>query len=296
MAAGLWWVVRSGAFERVAGIAKAESVVERVPERAWPSKNGSAPSQNGAVASHNGAVHAGNGAAPWVNGDRRKGSRLEAYFPLRGEAPRNRQWFRPWCLSRGKRICDIIGAVVGLIVLSPLMVVIAVAIKLDQPGPVLFRQWRTGLAARRFQMMKFRTMRQNAEQEKAALRALNQHGPHSPDFKIREDPRVTRVGRFLRRTSLDELPNLLNVLRGEMSLVGPRPTSFGIDVYEDWHLARLVVPPGVTGLWQISGRSEIDFDDRVRLDCRYIDKQSIMLDAKIVVLTAVRVFDGRGAC
>src|SRR5438034_9719489 len=262
MAGGLWWVVRSGALAL-----DARQVVSTV-EVGW--------------------------APAGVRGEeRRRERRLDPHLTAQ---TRRRGWFRPWSLSGGKRICDLVGGGCALLALSPLMLLIAVAIELDSPGPVLFRQRRTGLAGRRFPMLKFRTMVNGAEGQKEALRALNHHGPSSPDFKIRRDPRVTRVGRVLRRTSLDELPNLFNVMKGEMSMVGPRPTPFGIEVYKDEHLARLVVPPGVTGLWQVSGRSEIDFDDRVKLDCRYIREQSPLLDAKILMLTAVRVLDGRGAC
>jgi lipopolysaccharide/colanic/teichoic acid biosynthesis glycosyltransferase len=139
-------------------------------------------------------------------------------------------------------------------------------------------------------------MLMDAELQKESLRPLSHHGPDSPDFKIRNDPRVTRVGRILRRLSIDEVPNLINVVRGDMSLVGPRPTSFTIDRYEDWHLDRLAVLPGVTGLWQISGRSEIGFDERVRLDCQYIEHQSFWLDVRILGATPLRVLGGRGAC
>jgi lipopolysaccharide/colanic/teichoic acid biosynthesis glycosyltransferase len=179
---------------------------------------------------------------------------------------------------------------------SPILLLAALAIKLNSPGPVIFRQWRTGLGGRRFMICKLRTMRQDADRLKGSLRSLNHHASNSPDFKIRNDPRVTGVGKILRRTSLDELPNLFNVLWGDMSLVGPRPTSFNIDAYADWHLARLAVPPGLTGLWQVSGRSEVDFDDRVELDCRYIRNQSFLQDLKILLLTPFTVLGGRGAC
>jgi lipopolysaccharide/colanic/teichoic acid biosynthesis glycosyltransferase len=201
----------------------------------------------------------------------------------------------PWCLSRGKRALDLVASVTLLILVSPIFLLLAMAIKLDSQGPVFYRQWRTGRGGRRFRMYKFRTMRKDADQLKESLRAMNAHGLHSIDFKIRNDPRVTRVGRVLRRLSLDELPNLLSVLRGDMSIVGPRPTSFDVDVYADWHLARLAVPSGITGLWQISGRADLDFDDRVKLDCRYIREQSLWLDLKILALTPFRVFSGRGA-
>ena len=207
-----------------------------------------------------------------------------------------RNWFHPWCLSRRRRFLDILSASLILALTSPMLLLLALAIKLDAPGPIFFRQWRTGLGGRRFKIYKFRTMRRDADQLKETLRSLSHHGPDSPDFKIRNDPRVTRVGRVMRRMSLDELPNLLNVVRGEMSLVGPRPTSFGIDNYAERHLVRLAVPPGMTGLWQISGRCELDFDDRVELDCRYIREQSLLLDLRIILKTPFSVLGGRGAC
>jgi len=217
--------------------------------------------------------------------------RLRPYFGVMGDL-----WGRSWCLSWSRRFLDFVTAGAVLALLSPVLALIALAIKLDSPGPVTFRQWRTGLAGRRFQIYKFRTMREDAEQLKEGLRRLSRHGLESPDFKISDDPRVTRVGRFLRRLSIDELPNLLNVFHGDMSIIGPRPTSFDVDCYEAWHLERLAVLPGITGLWQISGRSELDFDDRVRLDCYFIRSQSFWLDLKILLLTPIRVFDGRGAC
>jgi lipopolysaccharide/colanic/teichoic acid biosynthesis glycosyltransferase len=187
-------------------------------------------------------------------------------------------------------------AVTMSLLVLPLCIPIALAVKLGSPGGVFFRQWRTGLYGRRFQIFKFRTMVNDAEERKAGLQHLNRHGASSPDFKIVDDPRVTAVGRFLRRTSLDELPNLINVIAGDMSIIGPRPTSFGLDRYEDWHLVRLTVPPGMTGLWQISGRSEVDFDGRVKLDYQYIQDQSFALDLKILAKTPRVVFERRGAC
>jgi lipopolysaccharide/colanic/teichoic acid biosynthesis glycosyltransferase len=240
-------------------------------------------------------LHIALGSRSYAASDRQRRSRVGPYL-LRAEDQVSSVWLSPWCLSRAKRVLDFVGALVLLVLASPLMVAAAVAIKLDSPGPVLFRQWRTGFAGRRIRVFKFRTMRRDAEALKHSLRALNVHGPGSPDFKVLNDPRVTAVGRVLRRTSLDELPNLLNVLRGEMSLVGPRPTSFDIDSYADWHLARLAVPPGVTGLWQISGRCEVDFDDRVKLDCQYIRRQSPLLDLRILLQTPFNILGGRGAC
>lgn len=202
---------------------------------------------------------------------------------------------RPWTLSRTKRCSSSVLAVLLLIALSPLLLAVAIAIKLSSPGPVFFVQQRTGLYGRRFGMVKFRTMVVDAEALKDSLRHLNKHGPDSVDFKIDRDPRVTGIGRWLRRTSLDELPNLFNVVRGQMRLVGPRPTSFGANTYRDHHLRRLGVYPGITGLWQVSGRSDVDFDGRVELDVAYIAQQSPWLDLKIMLKTPLKVLTGHGA-
>jgi len=218
------------------------------------------------------------------------------YLSLGGIQADGRKYSTPWCVSKAKRLLDILLAVAFCVIAIPFCLPIALAIGIGNPGGVFFRQWRTGLYGRRFQIFKFRTMVRDAEERKASLEHLNRHASKSPDFKIVDDPRVTAVGRFLRRTSLDELPNLINVFTGDMSIIGPRPTSFSVDRYEDWHLVRLTVPPGMTGLWQISGRSEVDFDERVRLDYRYIQDQSFGLDLKILALTPLRVFERRGAC
>ena len=202
----------------------------------------------------------------------------------------------PWCVSRTKRAMDVFLALLILLLSMPVFIPIAIAIKLEGPGPIFFKQWRTGLLGNRFRMWKFRTMVQDAEKLKDRVMHLNQHSKDGPDFKIVDDPRITKVGKLLRKTSLDELPNLISVLQGHMSLIGPRPTSFGVESYEDWHLVRLTVPPGITGLWQISGRSEVDFDDRVKLDYQYIRNQSAWLDLKILLRTPMSVLGGRGAC
>ncbi len=200
--------------------------------------------------------------------------------------------------SRGallfKRAMDVIGSVVGLTLGAPLFALIALAIRLDTPGPIFFRQERVGLGGERFFIYKFRSMRAGAEREKEKLQALNE--ADGPLFKIRNDPRLTRVGAFLRRTSLDELPQLLNVLRGEMSLVGPRPpTPDEVEQYLPWHLQRLAVPPGMTGLWQVSGRSELTFDEMVLLDIYYIEHWSPWLDFAILLRTVPKVILGEGA-
>ena len=202
---------------------------------------------------------------------------------------------RPWTLSRTNRVLACFGALCILVLISPLLVPLAVLVKLSSPGPVFFVQKRTGYRGRTFGMYKFRTMVANAEALKDSVRHLNKHGADAIDFKIDKDPRVTPIGRWLRRSSLDELPNLFNVVRGDMRLVGPRPTSFNAYRYKDNHLARLSIHPGMTGLWQISGRSDIDFDQRVELDLSYINEQSLMLDLKILLKTPFKVFSGHGA-
>jgi len=193
-----------------------------------------------------------------------------------------------------KRSLDLIVALAGLVLLSPLFLLIGLAIKLDSPGPVLFTQPRVGRGGREFTIHKFRSMRQGAEEEKEELADLNE--TNGPIFKIRDDPRLTRVGRVLRRWSLDELPQLYNVLRGEMSLVGPRPpTRAEVAKYEDWHLKRLAVRAGMTGLWQVSGRSELPFDEMVLLDIYYVENWSPALDAKILLRTVPKWLSGKGA-
>ena len=188
---------------------------------------------------------------------------------------------------------DVCGCLCLLPFAIPLMAVCAVAIWIEEPGHVIFRQLRTGKFGRRFRMYKFRTMKKNAEELKHKYAGLNQL--RWPDFKIADDPRVTRVGRLFRKTSLDELPQLFNVLRGDMSLVGPRPTSFDVDTYEMQHTERLEVVPGITGLWQISGRSDVDFDERLKLDLEYIENRSIGLDLRILIGTVGAILRPKGA-
>jgi len=191
-----------------------------------------------------------------------------------------------------KRAIDLGICLVALPVLLPVGLLCALAIRLETPGPVLFAQQRTGQHGVRFPMFKFRTMVRNAEELKASLQHLNILPP--PDFKIPNDPRVTRVGRFLRKTSLDELPQILNVIRGEMSIVGPRPTSFAASTYDLWHSERLEVVPGITGLWQVKGRGTMTFDERLRLDIEYMERRSTLYDLKLIVETALAVFKGSG--
>ncbi len=194
---------------------------------------------------------------------------------------------------RSKRAFDILACLLLLPVVLLIMAICAVLIWINNPGPVVFSQPRTGKGGRRFRMYKFRTMVTNAEELKQKYAHLNELT--WPDFKITQDPRVTRVGRFLRKTSLDELPQLFNVLKGDMSLVGPRPTSFDVSTYELWHTERLEVLPGITGLWQISGRSDVGFDERLRMDREYIERQSLWLDIQILMRTAAVIFSQRGA-
>ena len=193
-----------------------------------------------------------------------------------------------------KRIMDLTLVLLSLPFWFPLSLVIFLVIRATSPGaPVIFRQLRTGKGGSRFDMYKFRTMVPNAEELKSKYAHLNEL--HWPDFKITNDPRITPIGRFLRKTSLDELPQILNVLRGDMSLVGPRPTSFGPETYKLWHTHRLDVMPGMTGLWQVFGRSKLEFDDRLRLDIAYIERASLRLDINILIMTVLAVFQQRGA-
>jgi exopolysaccharide biosynthesis polyprenyl glycosylphosphotransferase len=184
-----------------------------------------------------------------------------------------------------KRIMDLAGSTVGLLFTVLLFPFIALAIKLDSPGPILFKQTRVGLNGRKFGIYKFRSMYTNAESKKKELLARNMH--QGPIFKLENDPRITRTGRFLRRTSLDELPQFWNVLKGDMSLVGTRPpTPDEVERYQAWHYRRISIRPGMTGLWQVGGRNRIqDFDKIVEMDLRYISKWSIWLDLKILLKT-----------
>jgi exopolysaccharide biosynthesis polyprenyl glycosylphosphotransferase len=195
-----------------------------------------------------------------------------------------------------KRVVDLVGAGLGLLMLSPVLLAVAAMIKLDSRGPVLFRQQRVGLGGRPFGMFKFRTMVADADQKKADLAHLNQTGDPRL-FKIKDDPRITRVGRWMRRWSIDEIPQLLNVMTGDMSLVGPRPFFLGdLAQYEAHHFDRLGASPGMTGLWQVSGRSAVtDFEEVVRLDRDYIERWSILLDLKILVMTLPAVLKRTGA-
>jgi len=193
-----------------------------------------------------------------------------------------------------KRIVDLCGATACLIICSPLMAVISVLIKLDSPGPVFFIQERAGQYGHRFAMWKFRTMVAGAEKQLPQLVDIQKL--EQPVFKLKEDPRVTRIGHWLRRTSLDELPQLINVLRGEMSLVGPRPEQVDlVEHYDAWQAQRLLVKPGITGSMQVSGRGDLSLDERVKLDLAYIENYSLWEDVRLLLKTIPAILSGRGA-
>ena len=188
-----------------------------------------------------------------------------------------------------KRVFDIVFSLLVLVLTLPILILIAIAIKIDSPGgPVLFAQERIGLNGRRFKVLKFRTMIPDADNLKDQLLHLNEMD--GPVFKITNDPRVTRVGRFLRKTSLDELPQFINVLKGEMSVVGPRPPlPREVNEYDPWHQKRLSVKPGITCIWQVSGRNEVSFEDWVKMDIAYIENRSLLLDLKLIIKTVFAV-------
>jgi len=193
-----------------------------------------------------------------------------------------------------KRSFDLLVASIVLVLTSPVLIAIAIAVKLSSPGPAIYRSERPGIGGRPFFCLKFRTMREHSDQVQQDLESLNEQS--GALFKIRNDPRLTSVGRFLRRFSLDELPQLINVIRGEMSLVGPRPLPMrDFELLEDWHKKRYLVLPGITGLWQVAGRADLDFDDLVRLDFLYLEQWSVFLDLSILLKTVPAVLSRRGA-
>jgi exopolysaccharide biosynthesis polyprenyl glycosylphosphotransferase len=200
---------------------------------------------------------------------------------------------RPWQSSL-KRVFDIVVSSVAIALLSPVFVAVAVAIKLTSRGPVFFRQTRVGLHGRHFHMLKFRSMVADAEKMRAALESRNEQS--GPVFKITRDPRITAVGHFIRKLSIDELPQFFNVLRGEMSIVGPRPPiPSEVAQYEPWQRRRLSVRPGITCVWQVSGRNNISFEQWMYLDMQYIDHWSLLKDVKLILKTVPAVLHGRGA-
>ncbi|MCV9884494.1 sugar transferase [Metabacillus halosaccharovorans] len=194
-----------------------------------------------------------------------------------------------------KRVVDIVGSVIGLLLVSFLFVIIAIVIKVEDPkGPVFFRQTRVGKDGKEFNMYKFRSMVSNAEELLKDLLEYNEVS--GAMFKMKEDPRVTKIGKFIRKTSIDELPQLWNVLKGDMSLVGPRPPlPREVDEYTDFDKQRLLVVPGCTGLWQVSGRSNIGFEEMVKLDIEYIENRTILVDFKIILKTVLMLFGSKDA-
>jgi exopolysaccharide biosynthesis polyprenyl glycosylphosphotransferase len=206
-----------------------------------------------------------------------------------------------------KKSFDILGASLGMVVLSPLLLLIAILIKLESPGPVIYRQTRIGENGKLFTMFKFRSMRLDADTglHRAYVTRLIRENL-SPEqlaretgqksLKMEADPRITRVGGFIRKTSLDELPQLLNVIRGEMSLVGPRPSlPYEVELYQRWHRRRFEAPPGITGLWQVEGRNRVSFDEMVRMDIEYIERQSFWMDLSLILKTPLALISTRGA-
>ncbi|MEM1447836.1 MAG: sugar transferase [Planctomycetota bacterium] len=197
-------------------------------------------------------------------------------------------------LSPWRRAVDVLVSGAALLVLSPIFLLVAIAIKATSPGPVFFKQKRAGVGGRPFTFYKFRSMYIDAEERRKALEAENEKS--GPIFKIKNDPRLTRVGRFLRRTSLDELPQFYNVLTGDMTLIGPRPPTLNEIVrYEPWQRDRLAIPGGLTCIWQVSGRSDVGFEDWVRMDLRYMTGRTPLLDASLMTRTVRAVVSGRGA-
>ncbi len=199
-----------------------------------------------------------------------------------------------WGYRVSKRCIDVLGALVGLVLLLPLLPAIVALIKLDSRGSILFRQKRVGRNGHLFTCYKFRSMVPNAESLKTTLAAQNE--ATGAAFKIRNDPRITAIGHFLRQSSLDEVPQLFNVLRGDMSIVGPRPQiPTEVELYEPWQRRRLAVKPGITCLWQISGRSQVGFEEWMRLDAEYVERRSLRLDLKILLGTLPAVIARKGA-
>ena len=203
------------------------------------------------------------------------------------------QMRRGYCFF--KRTMDIVCSLIGLIALSPVLFIVALAIKIESKGPIVFMQERVGENGLKFNMYKFRSMVQNAEVLKANLADKNEM--NGPMFKIKEDPRVTKIGKFIRRTSIDELPQLFNVLKGEMSLVGPRPSlQSEIVNFEEWMMKRLDVKPGLTCYWQVSGRNNIEFREWMKLDIKYVEERSTLVDIKLIFKTFFILFGDEHAC
>lgn len=241
---------------------------------------------NGATAHANGNGHASYGQVSHVAGDGDASLALTAAAPLESLLVRKLPWW--------KRLLDVCGAGLGIVLLSPLLILAGLAVKLSSRGPVFFRQARSGLGGRPFEMFKFRTMSVDAEARQAELRQASEQD--GPAFKLKKDPRVTWVGKLLRKTSIDELPQLWNVLKGEMTLVGPRPLPcHETDACLPWQRRRLAVTPGLTCFWQVEGRSQMSFDDWMRSDLRYVRRRSPWTDFGLILRTIPAVLLGRGA-
>ena len=193
-----------------------------------------------------------------------------------------------------KRVIDVVGALFGLIILSPILIIVGVLIKLESKGPIIFAQKRVGLNGKEFKMYKFRSMVANAEEIKEKLKEKNEMS--GPMFKMKNDPRITKVGKFIRKTSIDELPQLINVLKGDMSLVGPRPSLPNeVKEFVPWMLKRLEVKPGLTCYWQVMGRNNIDFENWMKLDIKYVNERSFWLDIKLIFKTFFVLFGDKNA-
>ena len=193
-----------------------------------------------------------------------------------------------------KRLIDLFGSVIGLIVLSPIILVVSLLIKFESKGPIIFSQDRIGKDGKVFKMYKFRSMVVNAEELKEKLKDQNEMS--GPMFKMKEDPRVTKIGKFIRKTSIDELPQLINIVKGDMSLVGPRPSlPKEVEQFEDWMMERLEVKPGLTCYWQVSGRNNIDFEDWMKLDIKYVRERNLIIDIKLIFKTVFVLFGDENA-
>jgi exopolysaccharide biosynthesis polyprenyl glycosylphosphotransferase len=232
-----------------------------------------------------------------------EGKETDDFFPLDLDETIKHRGFEAY-LKRGM---DVIGSIAGILLFGPIMVLTGIAIKINSPGPIIFKQFRLGKKGTRFPFYKFRSMYWNADDAihrkyvnsliQGDLKKINQGDRETPLYKMKSDPRVTPVGKIIRKTSIDELPQFFNVLKGEMSLVGPRPPiPYEIEKYKPWHLRRVLeVKPGITGLWQVDGRSRTSFDGMVRLDLRYAQNWSLWLDLKILLKTVRAVIRPQGA-
>lgn len=193
-----------------------------------------------------------------------------------------------------KRLVDIVGAFIGIIILSPLLIIVSILIKLDSKGSAIFSQVRVGYKGKEFKIYKFRTMVEDAEELKKGLE--NKNEMTGPMFKIKDDPRITKIGKIIRKTSIDELPQLLNILRGDMSIVGPRPSlPSEVKGFNTWMLKRFEVKPGLTCYWQVSGRNNITFNDWMKLDIKYVEERNLFIDIKLILKTALLLLGDKNA-